>query len=325
VSGRAGRPSRRSFLRGAAGLALLPLVSGRALAQAPQPATPLGFTPPPGACDCHVHVIGDRARYFMIPERAYTPPPASVDQLLALQKALHLERVVVVQPSFYGSDNRCLLDALKALGGRARGVAVIDDDTTDRALDDLHKAGVRGVRVNLETTGQADPDQAKVKLWAAAARVSGRGWHVQCYTRLSVVAALADDLADLPVPVVLDHFAGTRAEGGQPGFSKLLGLVRTANVYVKLSAPYRISSQPDYGDVAPIARALVEARPDHMLWGSDWPHTNSARPPGASIDAVSPFSPIDDGAVFNRFAAWVPDAATRQRILVDTPAQLYGF
>jgi predicted TIM-barrel fold metal-dependent hydrolase len=127
------------------------------------------------------------------------------------------------------------------------------------------------------------------------------------------------------VPVVLDHFAGTRAEGGQPGFSKLLGLVRTADVYVKLSAPYRISSQPDGGDVAPIARALVEARADRMLWGSDWPHTSAARPPGAGIDTVSPFSPIDDGAVFNRFAAWVPDAAMRQRILVDTPARLYGF
>jgi len=320
VSRSAGVPSRRDVLRGAAGLSLLPLAGARATETAPR------VTPPPGACDCHVHVIGDRARYQMVPDRTYTPPPASVDQLLALQHALHLDRVVVVQPSFYGADNRCLLDALKALGGaRARGIAVIDDDTTDRALDALHAAGVRGVRVNLETTGQADPLQAKVRLWAAAARVSGRGWHVQCYTRLSVIAALADDLGDLPVPVVLDHFAGTRAEGGQPGFAKLLGLLRAGSVYVKLSACYRVSSQPDCGDVAPIARTLVETRPERMLWGSDWPHTNSARPPGAGIDTVSPFLNIDDGAALDRLAAWVPDAATRRRILVDNPAQLYGF
>jgi predicted TIM-barrel fold metal-dependent hydrolase len=184
---------------------------------------------------------------------------------------------------------------------------------------------VRGVRVNLETTGQADPPAALEKLWSAAARVSGRDWHVQCYTRLSVVAALKDEIGALPVPVVLDHFAGASAEGGQAGLSALLALLRSGNVYVKLSAPYRISKQPGYADVAPLARALIEARPDRMLWGSDWPHTNSARAPGRGIEDISPFSDIDDGKVLNQLASWAPDAATRQKILVDNPAQLYQF
>lgn len=325
MSGRAGQPSRRDVLRGAAGLSVLALAPRRARAAASQPATAPSFDVPPGSCDCHVHVIGDPKRYTMVPDRAYTPPPASVDELLALQHALHLDRVVVVQPSFYGTDNRCLLDALQALGPRARGIAVIDDDTTDRELDALHKAGVRGVRLNLETTGQADADAARVKFWAAAARVSGRGWHVQCYTRLSVVAALSDILGSLPVPVVLDHFAGARPSDGEAGLSKLYALLRGDNVYVKLSAPYRLSQQPDYADMAPLARALVETRADRLVWGSDWPHTSAVRPPGSSIDTVSPFTPIDDGASLNRLAAWVPDAATRHRILVDTPAHLYGF
>jgi predicted TIM-barrel fold metal-dependent hydrolase len=321
----AGLASRRDVLRGAAGLSLLGLGAGRARAQAPQPVTAPTFEVPAGACDCHVHIIGDPHRYAMVPTRTYTPPQASVEALLALQSALHLTRVVVVQPSFYGTDNRCTVDALRALGARARGIAVIDEYATDEQLDGLQQAGIRGVRVNLETAGMTDPSAALDKLWAAAARVSGRGWHVQCYTRLSMVAALKDEIGALPVPVVLDHFAGAQAEGGQPGLSALLALVGSGNVYVKLSAPYRISKQPGYGDVAPLARALVETRADRMLWGSDWPHTNSARSPGSGIETISPFTPIDDGASLNLFAEWVPDPATRRQILVDNPARLYGF
>jgi predicted TIM-barrel fold metal-dependent hydrolase len=319
------RASRRDVLRAAAGLSLLGLAARGARAQAPQHETAPNFELPPGATDCHVHVIGDPRRYAMVPTRAYTPPQASVDALLALQSALHLERAVVVQPSFYGTDNRCTLDALQALGARARGVAVIGENATDEELDALRQAGIRGLRVNLESTGRTDPSTALDLLWAAAARASVRGWHVQCYTRLSVVAAIKDEIGALPVPVVLDHFAGARTEDGEPGWSALLALLHSGNVYVKLSAPYRVSKQPGYADVAPLARALVETRADRMLWASDWPHTSSARPPGSPIETVSPFTPIDDGAVLNLFASWVPDPAIRRQILVDNPARLYGF
>ncbi len=315
--------TRRAALRSAAATVLALAARRRAGAQAPQPITAPRFAVPPLACDCHVHVIGDPARYEMAPERSYTPPQASVEALLALQLALHLERVVVVQPSLYGTDNRCMLDAVRELGPRARAIAVIDDNVADRELDAMQRGGVRGVRLDLETAGQADPAAIRAQLWAAGARISGRDWHIQCDTRLSVIAALKDELGALPVPVVFDRFGGARAEGGQPGFAALLNLVRAGVVYVKLSAVYRISKQPGYADAAPLARALIEARPDRILWGSDWPHTN--RVPGRAIDAVTPFAPIDDGATLNLLAEWTPDPAIRRQILVDNPTRLYQF
>jgi predicted TIM-barrel fold metal-dependent hydrolase len=315
--------SRRDALRGAAasGVALAGLVPA-ARAQS-QPATRPSFEVPPGACDCHVHVIGPAARYELTPERTYTPPEASVEALTSLQYALHLERVVVVQPSIYGTDNRCMLDAVRELGPRARGVAVIGDNVSDRELDQMDRGGVRGVRLNLETAGQADPAAARQQFWAAAARVSGRGWHIQCYTRPAVIEALKGEFSALPVPVAFDHFGGFEAAGGQAGLGTLLALLRAGVVYVKVSAVYRIAHAAGWADAAPLARALIEARPDRILWGSDWPHTRriAERP----VDAVTPFSAIDDGAAFNLLASWAPDAALRRQILVDNPARLYKF
>ncbi|MBI3512850.1 MAG: amidohydrolase family protein [Proteobacteria bacterium] len=313
--------SRRGVMRGAGSLALT--LGAGAHAQAPQPTTRPSFEVPPGACDCHVHIIGDPKGYPMDPARVYTPPGASVDALTSLQHALRFDRVVVVQPSIYGTDNRCTLDAVRELGPRARGIAVIDDNVSDRELDAMQRVGIRGVRLNLETTGQADPAAAREKFWAAAARISGRDWHIQCYTRLPVIEALKDEFGALPVPVVLDHFGGAQAAGGQPSFSTLLRLLRTGVVYVKISAVYRISKQPGYADAAPLARALIEARPDRILWGTDWPHTG--RVPGRGIEDVTPFTPIDDGMTLNLLASWAPDAALRRQILVDNPARLYQF
>ncbi len=320
MRGSGGMPTRRELLRTVSG-GMLALAAGRARAQAR--ATAPVFPVPPGACDCHVHVIGDPDVYALAPDRTYTPPQAPVEALLALHDALHIERVVVVQPSIYGTDNGCMIDALHQLGSRARGIAVIGDDTTDRELDDMQRAGVRGVRLNLETVAQDDPAAAREKFWAAGARISGRDWHIQCYTRLSVIEALKAEFGMLPVPVVFDHFGGAQAAGGQPGFDTLLALVRAGIVYVKLSAVYRVSKQPGWGDAAPLARALIEARPDRMLWGSDWPHTN--RIAGRGIDQMTPFSSIDDGAALNLLASWAPDPALRRQILVDNPARLYGF
>ena len=188
--------------------------------------------------------------------RGYTPPPATAAELTALQQALRLSRVVIVQPSVYGSDNSCTIDGMRRLGERARGVAVIDDSTSDAALDEMHRAGIRGVRVNLETAGETDPDLARRNLAAAVARVAPLGWHVQVYTRLSVIARLAGDLENLPVPIVFDHFGGAQAASGpeQPGFAALVTLVAAGHAYVKVSAAYRSSQKASaYGDVAPLA------------------------------------------------------------------------
>lgn len=294
---------------------------------ASQPRTSGAFAVPEGACDCHVHVFGAAAEFPFAARRGYTPPPASADELLALQRALHLSRVVIVQPSVYGTDNSCTLDGMRRLGPRARGVAVIDDATSNAALDEMHRAGIRGVRVNLETAGETDPDAARRNLAAAVARVAPLGWHVQVYTRLSVIAGLGEEVARLPVPIVFDHFGGAQAAGGvdQPGFPALLQLVSAGHAYVKVSAAYRSSEKaPAYGDVAPLARALIEANPERIVWGTDWPHPHAA-PPGGELDPIAPFYDIDDGLALNQLQSWARSAALRRKILVDNPARLYDF
>jgi predicted TIM-barrel fold metal-dependent hydrolase/predicted NBD/HSP70 family sugar kinase len=294
---------------------------------ASQPRTTVSFAVPAGACDCHVHVFGTQAEFPFVPSRGYTPPPASTAELMQLQQALRLSRVVIVQPSVYDSDNSCTLDGMRRLGERARGVAVIDDSTTEAALDDMHRAGIRGVRVNLETAGETDPELARRNLAAAVARVAPRGWHVQVYTRLSVVARLVADVEKLPVPIVFDHFGGAQAAGGpeQPGFAALVALVAAGHAYVKVSAAYRSSQKaPAYGDVAPLARALIAANPERILWGTDWPHPHHAIA-GRELDPVTPFFDVDDGLALNQLQFWARSAAVRRKILVDNPARLYEF
>ena len=282
---------------------------------------------PAGACDCHTHIFGPAHGYPWAEGRDYTPGDAGVADLLALQRGLGLERVVIVHPSPYGTDNRRTLDALAELGPAcARGVAVIDPGSDDAALQRLHDAGVRGARVVLESGGRRDPTVAGPLLIETAKRVAPLGWHLQTYTRLPVILALSDLLMSLPVPLVIDHFGRVDAAAGlsQPGFDTLLSLVASGNAYVKLSAPHRISKRPDLDDVAPIARALIAANPDHVLWGSDWPHTGGGRGQ-RNRNAIEPFTAIDDGAVLDRLANWAGDATTLTRILVDNPARLYGF
>jgi predicted TIM-barrel fold metal-dependent hydrolase len=290
--------------------------------------SPVDFAVPAGACDCHVHIVGDPARFPMAPDRVYTPPPASPDRLLELQRDLHFDRVVLIQPSFYGTDNAAMLDALGKLGSRARGIAVVGENASAAELDAMVKAGVRGIRINLETAGQFDPAVVAARLQAAMAQCGPRRWHIQLYTRLSVIAGLNDMLMRSPVPLVLDHFSGALAAQGlvQPGFDTALALVRSGKAYVKISAAYRASKAPaPYEDIAPFAQALVSANPDRVIWGSDWPHTDAARVPGRAPTAVSPFLQIDDGLMLNQLPRWVPDAALRQKVLTENPARLYGF
>jgi predicted TIM-barrel fold metal-dependent hydrolase len=294
---------------------------------ASQPKTKVAFAVPAGACDCHVHVFGAAAEFPFAAQRGYTPPSASAAELLALQRALRLSRVVIVQPSVYGSDNSCTLDGMRRLGPRARGVAVIDRATSKAALDRMRRAGIRGVRVNLETAGETDPDAARRNLAAAVERVAPFGWHVQVYTRLSVITELREEVARLPVPIVFDHFGGAEAAGGvdQPGFAALLALVGAGHAYVKVSAAYRSSEKaPAYDDMAPLARALIAANPERILWGTDWPHPHAAAP-GAALDAVAPFYDIDNGLALNQLLLWAPSAAMRRKILVENPARLYDF
>ena len=239
-----------------------------------------------------------------------------------------MDRVVIVQPSVYGTDNSCTLDAIKQLGSRARGVAVIDETTSRLALDDMHRGGIRGIRLNLETAGITDPSDARRRVRAALESLRERTWHLQINTRLSIVEAIRDDLATAQVPIVIDHFGGARAElgTGQPGFQALVDLVRSGRAYVKISAAYRASSRaPDYADAAPLAGALVAANPRRIVWGTDWPHPDSTPVPGRTSTDVAPLLQIDDGRLLNQLRSWAPDAGQRRLILVENPAHLYGF
>ena len=313
--------TRRELLVGAA-------ASRAIFAKASQPATPVNFAVPAHACDCHTHIIGGADRFPFLPSRTYTPETAPPEEMAALHRALHIERVVIVTPSVYGIDNSATLYGMKARGSSARGIAVIDENTPESDLDAMGKAGVRGIRLNLATAGPADPAVGRQRFQQAAGRMRRRGWHIQVYAGLAVVSAIKDLVLDAPVPVVFDHFGGARAALGleQPGFADLLELVRRGKAHVKLSGAYRASTlTPDYADVAPFAKALIAANSDRILWGTDWPHPATTTPAGRAPTDVTPMLQIDDGRLLNQLAVWAPEAAIRRKILVENPARLYGF
>ena len=287
------------------------------------------FAVPLGACDTHVHIFAPADQYPFVPERTYMPDVARVEDLAGLQDALGFSRVVIVQASPQGTDNRCLLGAiaqLGAMGRQARGVAVVAPDASLEELRALHGAGIRGLRVNLQSFGLNDPEAAKAQLRATAAQAAPLGWHVQVYTNLAMIAAVRETVLQLPVPMVVDHFGLASAAQGpqQAGFDALLALVASGHAYVKLSAPYRITSLADGSDGERIVRPLINANPERMLWGTDWPHTGAWPGVPRRRETPEPFHPIDDGQQLNLLGGWA-SAAELQCILVDNPARLYGF
>ena len=298
------------------------------LAKAAQPATPVSFDVPADACDCHTHIHGNPDQFPFFAGRVYTPETALPEEMAALHRALRIRRVVIVTPSVYGTDNSATLYGMKARGPDARGVAVIDDKTADGELDAMGKAGMRGIRLNLATSGSNDPGLARRRFQAALSRMASRNWHIQIYTNLAVIAGIKDLVLAAPVPVVLDHFGGAQAAlgSGQPGFADLIELVRSGKAYVKISGAYRASAQaPDYPDVAPLAKALIAANAERVVWGTDWPHPNSVTGPGRQVTDITPLRQIDDGALLNQLPVWAPEPATCRTILADNPARLYGF
>jgi predicted TIM-barrel fold metal-dependent hydrolase len=310
--------TRRDFAVAAGATAV-----GLKFAAAAKAAGPLADMPAQ-AIDVHNHIVGPQSKYPMAATRTYTPPEASVAQLRALRLQLGTARNVIVQPSFYGFDNSQLVDALTELGTSARGIAVVPQDVSDTELKRLASKGVTGVRLNLATAGVKDPKVAIDAINSFAPRFVPMGWHIQINTGLPVVAAIASTVANLKVPVVFDHMANLEAEKGvnQPGFGVFVDLVKSRNVYVKLSAPYNLSKRADWADVVPFAKALIAAGPDRMLWGTNWPHPGNARGP---ITNITPYQVVDNPALLRIFAQECPGAAMRKMILVDTPQRLYRF
>jgi len=270
------------------------------------------FDVPPGACDSHIHVYGDPARYPYQPLANRAPPDVNLDDYLAIRDRLGLRRTVVIQTPFYGDDNACLLDTIELLAPDARGVAVVAPDISDAELERLHAGGVRGLRFGIELARGMRFDC----LETMASRIAQFRWHIQYRSTEKDLPDLESRLRRLPVPVCVDHIGSIPPETGvdHAAFRALLRLVDTGRCWVKLSAPYQLSRSgaPDYADYLPQARALVAAAPERMVWGTNWPHPRVGDKP-------------DEADLLNVLADWADDAATRKAILVANPAVLYGF
>ena len=275
------------------------------------------------ACDTHVHVIGPQSRFAMQAARVYTPRDAPRPLLDKHLQALQLGRVVVVQPSFYGFDNSCTLHAVAELNATnpdsARAVVVVPEEIDEAGLAQLHAGGVRGVRINLDSGGHGGEHDTAAHLHALAARIAPFGWHVQVLAQAAALLPLLPTLAQLPVRVVLDHFAGISDTSlASPDAQTILALVASGQAYVKLSAPYRLP-----GALAATARAFARANPERILWGSDWPHTQ--REPGRARLEVSRFQIVDSASNLRELCECIDDAAFIKPMLVANPARLYGF
>ena len=278
----------------------------------PDPKTP-DFKPPAGAVDAHCHVFGPADAFPFAPERKYTPGDAGKEMLFALRDHLGLSRNIIVQASCHGKDNSAMIDALRAADGRARGVAVVAHDIGDDELDQMHAAGVRGVRFNfVKRLVDATPREV---FMATAERVQRLGWHIVVYFEAPDLADLTPFLKQLPGIVVVDHMGRpdvTQPLDG-PGFQAFANLMADMpNLWTKVSCPERLTvAGPPYDDVVPFQRHLVEHFSDRVLWGTDWPHPNmkSHRP--------------DDGLLVDTIARIAPTAALQQALLVDNPMRLY--
>jgi 2-pyrone-4,6-dicarboxylate lactonase len=271
---------------------------------------------PRNACDTHAHICGPIERFAYGEQRVYTPPDTLLPAYRQMLATLGVERAVLVQPSVYGSDNTVMLAAMAELGAHARGVAVVDDEVTDAELDRLDEAGVRGVRINVVDVAEAKGVIAMAPLVALANRVRSRGWHVEFLMHADAFPQLDRTFADFPIDIVLGHLGYMKTDKGldDAGFQSLLRLMKSGKAWVKLTGPYRISTQPlPHADTVAFARALLEAAPERVLWGSDWPHV--------MVKGAMP----NDGDLADLLLEWIPDAGMREQVLVANPAKLYGF
>ncbi len=230
--------------------------------------------------DCHIHLFGDPDRYPAIAERTYTPKAATLPEWRAVSVPLGVRRAVLVQPSAYGADNSRMLDGLREAGDMARGIAVIDDATPDHALEEMHALGVCGIRLNLATGPVPDATAIPGQLRRAAARIAGLGWHLQVLARGTRLQAAVATVPSLGVPVVFDHMAGadTSPGAGQTGFEAAFRLFCDGRCWIKLSGADHVASRREMPEEAlPIMRRLIDANPDRLVWGSDWPHIGKAQ------------------------------------------------
>jgi predicted TIM-barrel fold metal-dependent hydrolase len=269
------------------------------------------FELPPGTCDAHCHVFGPASKFPYAPNRRYTPEDAPKEMLAALHAHLTIERAVIVQASCHGTDNAAMLDCIASDPKRYRGVAIVNDSFTEKDFDKLDAGGVRGARFNFVKHLGGAPNMAVFN--RVIDRIKGRGWHVVLHVDAPDIIPLSDMMRKLPLPFVVDHMGRVPSAAGvdQPPLRALIELSYLENCWIKVCGAERIS-MPPYSAAVPIAHALVEAAPDRVLWGTDFPH------PNATHEA-------DEADLVDLVLQFAPDALAQKRLLVDNPARLYGF
>jgi 2-pyrone-4,6-dicarboxylate lactonase len=269
------------------------------------------FQLPPGSCDAHCHVFGPAARFPYAPNRRYTPDDAPKEALAALHAHLGVERAVIVQASCHGTDNAAMLDCIASDPDHYRGVAIVDDSFTDADYDRLERGGVRGVRFNFVKHLGGAPDRALFH--RVLDRIKGRGWHVVLHLDAPDIVPLSDMIRRLPLPFVIDHMGRVPAAGGidQPGLKALIALSSLEKCWIKVCGAERIS-MPPYAAAVPIAHALVQAAPERVLWGTDFPHPNATHA-------------ADEADLVDLVPKFATSPVALRRLLVDNPARLYGF
>jgi len=274
---------------------------------------------PEGAVDCHAHICGPATQFPYASERIYTPPDATLENYQSLIAMLGIDRAVLVQPSVYGTDNRALLAALKSDPKQFRGIAVIPhnlEEVSEQYLEELHAAGVRGVRCNIVDVADPSAGLPMQTLKALAERIKPFGWHLELLMHVNEYPDLAKVFERFPVDLVFGHFGYIHAKHGikNKGFQGLLELMRNEQAWVKMTGPYRIcDGNLPYTDMRPFNDAVIEANPKRLVWGSDWPHV--------MIKKEMPH----DADLCELLGGWLSDAALRKSILVDNPCILYDF
>jgi predicted TIM-barrel fold metal-dependent hydrolase len=283
--------------------------------QPPDPNTKTpAFRLPKLSCDAHCHVFGPARIFPYAPDRTYTPPDAPKQALATLHEILGVERAVIVQASCHGTDNRATLDAIATSDGRYRGIAVVDGSITDSDLARMHEGGVRGVRFNFVKHLGGVPDLDVFH--RVLERIEPLGWHLVLHFDAQDMIEFYDMLHGLRIPFIIDHMGRVKAGAGldQKPFQALLKVMQLDNAWVKVCGAERVSTEgAPFRDAAPFAAALIDAAPDRVLWGTDWPHPNIAK------------DMPNDGDLVDLIPLFAPDAATQERILVSNPARLYGF
>jgi 2-pyrone-4,6-dicarboxylate lactonase len=278
-----------------------------------QTLTPTTFAVPAGACDSHVHVFGPESRYPCVDTPHYTLPDGNLRQLQDMAQVLNLQRLVIVQPSYYGTDNSCMLDALAAAGTRARGVAMVNERISDAELEAMHVRGVRALRLDLFLRSSLTTSELIAYIERCVRRTEALGWHIQFYTPGWVIRDLLPFLAALEADFVVDHMGYMLESDGltRLDFDRLLKVIALGRGWIKLSAPYRLARDGNFARLQPLVTAVTDAAPTRVIWGSDWPHI----PEGGR----------DTGELLNLLATWVPDPDALARVLVNNPARLFGF